>query len=885
MTNYSRRTAMGRRVAVFASALAALVTAQVAFALPVFPGAVGFGTNTKAGRDAANDAEHIYKVTTLDDSNISNPVVGSLRYGVEKVIGPRVIVFEVSGVIELQKDLIIRPGSGSSEHGFLTIAGQTAPFPGITLKNGGIRILSHDVLIQHIAVRPGKFTTNSAGWELTSINNRRCIHPGGLAANNIVVDHVSCSWSTDEMFTNWPDDSDTGTLTNITFSNNILAYPIQDAGHTDVNGNPIFHGYGMLIGPGSSNVSVVGNVMAFAYTRNPLIRGKTSGAQVVNNFIYHPGAYNNSVINVGTASTGWGNFQMKVSAIGNLAYLMPSVPWNGGTTDAHQEGFAVSSGSTTDLWLHLNGNYTYQPEPAVQGQEFVPLPGSTQYSSPYYIGPIPPPAKQMPADPYANSGGTPWSPILGPPEYLKWKIVPGAGKFSGQRDPIDAALMKKINDPDDNTNPTVNSLWLKKEEDLGPNPWAPVNVNNPRTFTVPNNPTGDSDGDGYTNLEEELHRWSAIVEGRSVAADPAVSKFDTFTDGVADGWTTAVTGTGGNWAVSGQALVQSLTDQNSRALVNGSKWTDQVVEARVDASAFNGTSFVAVYARFNTIDDSYYLTMRSTGAVELKRIKSGVGVTTYASTAAGAYDPLAAHVLRLEVVGNTLRGYVDNTLVVSGTDNEWAFQSGQAGVGAYRASAAFDNVFASPFPPASRVNDDFDDQNATGWSMAETGTSNWSVAPASSGSTNWVLAQTQSTGNYRVSRAVATRDQSTQAKVRFVTASDSRGFIAVYARYQDLNNGYYALLRSSRSLELKKIVGGVASEIATLALPANFDLTAWHTLRLEVRGDKLTTLKAYLDGQLQLVGSDFTNPYTSGAAAFGTYLTSADFDDVVLSQP
>ena len=111
--------------------------------------------------------------------------------------------------------------------------------------------------------------------------------------------------------------------------------------------------------------------------------------------------------------------------------------------------------------------------------------------------------------------------------------------------------------------------------------------------------------DGYTNLEEELHRWAAIVEGRSsaVPTDPAVSKFDTFTDGHREGWTTAITGTGGSWAVSGNALVQSAVDQDSRATLNGSNWTDQVVEAKVDASQFNGTSFVAVYARFKTVDE------------------------------------------------------------------------------------------------------------------------------------------------------------------------------------------------------------------------------------------------------------------------------------------
>jgi hypothetical protein len=484
------------------------------------------------------------------------------------------------------------------------------------------------------------------------------------------------------------------------------------------------------------------------------------------------------------------------------------------------------------------------------------------------------------ADPYVNSGGTTWSPILGPPAYLKWKIVPGAGKFSGQRDAIDAELMREINDPDD------DSLWLEYQSDLGSDPWAPVNAHNTRTFTVPNNPTGDDDGDGYTNLEEELQRWAAIVEGRSLPTDAAVSKFDTFTDGIADGWTTAVAGASGNWTASNQTLLQSATDQDSRALFNGSNWTDQVVEAKVDVSTFNasGTSMVAVFARFNSINDAYYLTLRNTGVVELKRIKGGT-VTTYASTPAGTYDPLAVHVLRLEVLGNSLHGYVDNNEVVSGRDNEWALTSGQAGVGGYHANVAFDNVFASPFPGASRVNDDFDDHDATGWSMSETGASNWSTGQVTSGSTNWVLTQTQTTGNHRASRAVAGRDQSTQAKVRFVSATDPNAFIAAYVRYQNLSNGYYVLLRNSRVLELKKIVGGVSSAIATLALPANFDLAAWHTLRVDASGDELTTLKAYLDGQLQLVGSDVVSPYTAGSAAFGTYLTSAQFDDIVLSQP
>ena len=226
--------------------------------------------------------------------------------------------------------------------------------------------------------------------------------------------------------------------------------------------------------------------------------------------------------------------------------------------------------------------------------------------------------------------------------------------------------------------------------------------------------------------------------------------------------------------MSGKTLVQSALDQNSRAMLNGSNWTDQVVDARVDASQFNGTSFVAVYARFKSVDETYYMTLRSTGALELKRIKDNE-VETYATKPAGTYDALAPHVLRLEVVGNSLRGYVDNSLALSGTDNEWGIDSGKAGVGTFQASAAFDNVFASPFPSGSRVTDDFDDHVADGWSMAETGAGSWLTAAGSPNASNWMLKQTQTTGNHRAVRAASGRDQATQAKVRLGTASDPNG--------------------------------------------------------------------------------------------------------------
>ena len=124
-----------------------------------------------------------------------------------------------------------------------------------------------------------------------------------------------------------------------------------------------------------------------------------------------------------------------------------------------------------------------------------------------------------------------------------------------------------------------------------------------------------------------------------------------------------------------------------------------------------------------------------------------------------------------------------------------------------------------------------------------------------------------------------------QAKVQFATASDQSAFVAVYARYQDVDDAYYFLLRNSRTLELKKIVAGASVTMATLNLSPSFDLAAWHTLRIEATGGNLTTLKGYLDGELKLVASDVDSPFVTGWSAIGTYLTSAKFDDLVISQP
>ncbi len=97
----------------------------------VFPGAVGFGTDSPAGRGGK-----IIRVTTLEAKG-----PGSLREAIEAT-GPRIVVFEVGGIIDLAK------GSMTIREPFITIAGQTAPSPGITIIRGSLRLIGDALLRQ-----------------------------------------------------------------------------------------------------------------------------------------------------------------------------------------------------------------------------------------------------------------------------------------------------------------------------------------------------------------------------------------------------------------------------------------------------------------------------------------------------------------------------------------------------------------------------------------------------------------------------------------------------------------------------------------------------------------------------------------------------------------
>ncbi|HJS36101.1 MAG TPA: hypothetical protein VJ766_11475, partial [Pseudoxanthomonas sp.] len=202
-----------------------------------FPGAQGAAAHTPGGRGG-----RIVRVTTLAADG-----PGSFKEAVTGK-GPRIVVFEVGGVIDLgMKELRINEP-------FLTIAGQTAPHPGVTLVKGGLTIATHDVVIRHIRVRPGDGGLPKRSGDIDAITTVR-------GAHDVIVDHCSLTWATDENLsassTRFHGENEAEWMANasrrITYSNNIVSEGLANSIHAKGE-----HSKGSLIHDHVNEVLIVG---------------------------------------------------------------------------------------------------------------------------------------------------------------------------------------------------------------------------------------------------------------------------------------------------------------------------------------------------------------------------------------------------------------------------------------------------------------------------------------------------------------------------------------------------------------------------------------------------------------------------------------------------
>ncbi len=238
--------------------LAAVVLPQQALAHPEDPTQGGAG-----GR--------IIRVTTLAADG-----PGSLRAAI-RAKGPRIIVFEVGGVIDLGRTGL------DINNPFVTIAGQTAPAPGITIIKGGIDIKTNDVKIQHIRVLTGADgQPKMSGWEADALSTVR--------AARVVIENCTFLWGIDEnMSASGPRftgetvaDWRAGTSRDIVFRLNLAAEGLANSSHPKGE-----HSKGSLVHDNATGIVFDRNIWAHNVERSPLVKG---GAQVlmVNNLIYNP---------------------------------------------------------------------------------------------------------------------------------------------------------------------------------------------------------------------------------------------------------------------------------------------------------------------------------------------------------------------------------------------------------------------------------------------------------------------------------------------------------------------------------------------------------------------------------------------------------------------
>jgi hypothetical protein len=248
--------------------------------LPAFPGAEGYGAGTPGGRGGK-----VYLITTLEDYlperrdareagrigeekrdgmvailpgfpaiPAEKVIPGSLREAVE-ARGPRIILFGVSGTIELKAQLKIR-------NPYVTIAGNTAPGEGVQLRNWGIEIQTHDVVLRYLRVRVGDI--KGPGVMPRVLGEQT--HALDISGINVVVDHCEFAYANDQLVNVYAQRTPTSRA-GITFQWNYVYGGLTNSVHEGGN-----HSHAYALG-GWGYVSMHHNLTAFALGRNPRISG------------------------------------------------------------------------------------------------------------------------------------------------------------------------------------------------------------------------------------------------------------------------------------------------------------------------------------------------------------------------------------------------------------------------------------------------------------------------------------------------------------------------------------------------------------------------------------------------------------------------------------
>ena len=393
----------------------------------------------------------IIRVNTLADNNTALTVnadgtrSGSLRAALN-FNGKRIIVFEVSGRINLNSELVV-------PHPFVTIAGQTAPPPGITLYGQAFRIATNDVVVQHLRIRPNNNTT-------AQLNGPLGIQDYNNNIRNVVIDRCSLGWGADENLAIWA--SSGRTISDVTISNSIIHESIRPSSQDS---------YGMIFGDGVKRVATTGNLLISNRTRNPLYKGG-SEAVFANNIVYNAALGAFVLFSDDYRSGG-----AKASVVNNIFKRGPSgspseMAWF--SPDTAGKGFQVYQAG--NIARAANGSAMNLPWGNTTPS------GVMVSSAPIWI------------DGYSLVSAA----------NLESVLLPKVGARAGERgtsnqDANDARLIREYQ---------TGAGSIPGAGYLFP---APSISGQSRSFPLPSNPHGVA-ADGYTNIEKVLHQMGGAVQ-------------------------------------------------------------------------------------------------------------------------------------------------------------------------------------------------------------------------------------------------------------------------------------------------------------------------------------------------------------------------------------
>ena len=224
-----------------------------------FPGAEGYGKYATGGRGGK-----VFVVSNLNDKGS-----GSFREAAEAK-GKKIVVFAISGTIHLETKLSIK--------GDVTIAGQTAPGDGICLADNSVSLGGDNIIIRYMRFRMGD--KYQKGGMVDGNGGDDAF--GGVRRKNIIIDHCSMSWSTDEVFSIYAGDS-------TTLQWNLISEPLNYSYHFETGDKDYeHHGYGGIWG--GLHLTAHHNLFAHCNNRNPRFNGirhtPTELVDYRNNVIY-----------------------------------------------------------------------------------------------------------------------------------------------------------------------------------------------------------------------------------------------------------------------------------------------------------------------------------------------------------------------------------------------------------------------------------------------------------------------------------------------------------------------------------------------------------------------------------------------------------------------